>query len=329
MKNTLLLPLTLLFICPLASASIEQGRAEFDKGNLRLAHTLLVQQQSADYQKPLLLARIALKSDQDEAALQHIENALTQYPDNPELYFAHVEVVAKIAEQASIFRVSGYIKKLKASFIRAVELAPDNTEYRSALIKFYINAPAMFGGDEQAALTHIRELEKIAPFEAFLTHLHLYGKSDEQNEFKRLIAIGQQSFAADPRFFYTLGQVYRELEQPEKALLQFRKAAAMKTTTTQQEKARYHALVLIGTLSQQLGKYQDEGEAALHQYLEEAAYHYDLPDKSQVKFRLAELAIDRSKTAMARQLLDEVITETLSKQLKKKASSALKKLART
>ncbi|TMP28398.1 hypothetical protein CWB99_11825 [Pseudoalteromonas rubra] len=327
MNNTLLMPLALLICSTTATASIEQGRAEFEKGNLRLAQSLLLQQQTSDYHKPLLLARIALKSDQDEVALQHIEDALAQHPNNPELYFAHVEVIAKMAEQASIFSVSGYIKKLKASFIKAVELAPDNTEYRTALIKFYINAPSMFGGDEQAALTHINELEKIAPFEAFLTRLHLLGKTGEQDEFARLIAIGQKRFAAEPRFFYTLGQVYHERDQSEEALNQFRKAAAMKTATTLQEKARNHSLVLIGVLSKQLGKHHDEGEAALRQYLDEASHHYDMPDKSQVKFRLAEIAIDRSKTAVAKQLLNEVITETLSERLKKKARSALKKLA--
>ncbi|QTL37491.1 tetratricopeptide repeat protein [Pseudoalteromonas viridis] len=329
MKNASLIALALLVCCTTASASMERSLAAFEKGDLRLAHTLLNQQHTTDYQKPLLLARIALKKDQDEAALQHIEKALAQHPNNPELYFAHVEVVAKIAEQASIFSVSGYIKKLKASFIKAVELAPDNAEYRTALIKFYINAPALFGGDKQAALTHIKELEKTAPFEAFLTRLQLAGMSDENEEFAHLIAIGQQSFATDPRFFYTLGQVYRERDQNEQALIELRKAATLKTTHWQQEKARYQALVLIGLLSKELGKYHSEGEAALRQYLEEAAYYYDLPDKSQVKFRLAELAIDSSKTAMAKQLLNEVLTETLSSQLQKKARTVLKKLART
>ncbi|WP_194867034.1 tetratricopeptide repeat protein [Pseudoalteromonas sp. PPB1] len=328
MKSKLLIPLTLLVYCNITTASVELGQAEFDKGNLRLAKSILSQQQTSDYQKPLLLARIALRSDQDETALQHLEAAIEQHPNNPELYFAHAEVVAKIAEQASIFSVSGYIKKLKASFIKAVELAPDNREYRSTLIKFYINAPSMFGGDKQAALTHIQALEKVSPFDAFLTRLYLAAKSDKQEEFARLIKIGQQNFAADPRYFYTLGQIYLDQEESEMALNQFRSAANKQAKNLKQEKARYQSLVLIGTLSQQLKRNYDEGQNALQQYLNEAAHHYDLPDKNLVKFRLASIAMAQKKTTLAQRLLNEVITETLSDKLKKKARSALKKLAR-
>ncbi|RXE85891.1 hypothetical protein [Pseudoalteromonas sp. A757] len=328
MKTSHLIPLAMLMFSALTNAtSLEQGQTEFDNGNYRLAQSILQETKSSDVRKPLMLARIALKSDQPDVALQHIENAIQSEPKNAELYFCHAEVVAVLAEKASIFKISGYIKKLKRSFLRAVELAPDNANYRSALIKFYLNAPAMFGGDEQEAIKHIKQLEKIDPFAAHLARLHLYAKLDDKAAFAHSLETVSKDFGTEPELYYTLGIVYQEQKELEPALHQLRKAARMEATTPEQKKAKYRSLVLIGTISQQLARHHNEGAAALRQYLEEATPSYDMPDKSQIKFQLATIAKAQNQVATAQQLLQEVIAEALSKALKKKAQSALGKLA--
>ncbi|USD30258.1 hypothetical protein J8Z24_19170 [Pseudoalteromonas sp. SCSIO 43201] len=313
----------------LTHANLELSQQAFDEGNLHLAQSLLIEQPASSYKKPLLLAHIAMRRDDYKAARQQIEEALNLYPTVPELYFAHSQVVAKIAEQASIFSVARHIKSLKQSLIKAVELAPEHSDYRSALIKFYINAPSMFGGDKQEAKRHIEKLEKTDAFSALLTRLWLYARLDEQAKFTYELEQGVQQYPLEPALYHTLGALYYELDKPQLALSYLRQATEIKAQTKTQQKYKALSLVLIGTVSLQLEAHYDEGQKALEQYLNNMTPSHDMPDKSQVKFKLATIAIQQNNGEIARQWLQAVIRETPSNKLKREAKSALKKLTRS
>ena len=320
--------LTLLLLYVLSTplhASIEQGITAFENGNLQLAKNLLSQQSDRRYQKSLYLALIASKNGKLDEAEEYIEKTIELNAKDADVQFTYAEIMAKQAEAASIFSLTGYIKKVKKAFIAAVELAPENIEYRRALIKFHINAPGMLGGDIDEALRHAQELKRVDALSGSSSLIQVHGRMGNNEKFDEELKIAMLNFVDEPELYYQLGIYYQAQESFSEALIHFRKAANMATFTDKQRNAKYSAVFQVGRTSILSGSNFDEDEKAFTQYLTEAVISSSIPSKGWAKFRLANMLEAQGEKSKAIRLYKDLLQASSDKDLQEQVKKRIKK----
>jgi tetratricopeptide (TPR) repeat protein len=251
-------------------ASIEQAKTAFENGNLPLAKNILSQQSDKSYQKYLYLALIASTSGKLDKAEKYIEKTIELNAKGADVQFTYAEIMAKQAEAASIFTLTGYIKKVKKAFIAAVELNPENIKYRRALIQFHINAPGMLGGNIDEALKHAQELKRVDALSGTIALIQVYGQMGDDDKFDEELKKAVLNFVNEPELYYQLGLYYQENESFNEALIYFRKAANMATATEKQQNAKYSAIFQLGRTSILSDSNFVEGKEAFIRYLNES-----------------------------------------------------------
>ena len=326
-KLTLILIYALSNPLHASTVNLEQTNADFKKGNLPLANNLLSQQNDNNDQKHLYLALNALDIGKLDDAEQHIEKAIELNAKDANVQFSYAEIMAKKAESAGIFSLSGYIKKVKKAFTAAVELAPTNSKYRRALIQFHINAPSILGGDIDEALKHSQELKEVDALSGTTALIHVYGKMGSDNKFNDELSNALQRFVDEPELYYQLGIYYQEQENFNEALTYFRQATNMATATDKQRDAKYSAFFQVGRTSLFSNSNFHEGEKAMTQYLNEAVISPSMPSKDWAKFRLANILEAQGQKSKAIMLYRSLGQESSDKDLQKQVKKRIKKLS--
>ncbi|ARD44816.1 tetratricopeptide repeat protein [Colwellia sp. PAMC 21821] len=322
--------LILLLVCMVSHplyASIEQGITAFENGNLPLAKSILLKQSDKGYQKPFYLALIAAKSGEWDEAEEYIKQAIELDAKNAEVQFTYAKIMAEQAEASSIFSLTGYIKKVKKAFKAAVELAPENIEYRSTLIRFHINAPSMLGGDINQALQHAQVLKGINALAGTIALIQVHGKMENTIKFNEEIKMAALNFVNEPELYYQLGLYYQENESFNEALIYFRKTANMATSTEKQQDAKYSAIFQLGRTSILSDSNFDEGKDAFTQYLNEANVSASMPSKNWAKFRLANIIESQGEESKAIRLYKDLVQESSDKSLQKAIQKRIEKIS--
>jgi tetratricopeptide (TPR) repeat protein len=321
MKKINLLLWAYLFSIPV-HASIEEGRIAFEDGKLKLAQNILSQESNTNYQKHLYLALIASKEGKLDDAEDFIDRAIKLNPKNADLQYVYAEIMGKQAEDASIFSVLGYIKKIKKAFTTAVELAPKNIKYRRGLIQFHIHAPGMIGGDIELALKHALDLKGLDALAGSIALLQVYQQMENQAKFDNELKTAMLDFVDEPELYYQLGIYYQQQERYGDAFTYLRKASSLATATDEQRNAKYNAIFQVGRTSILSESNLDEGKKALTQYFNEAVITSSMPTKDWAKFRLANITEIQGRNEKAIALYKDLIQESsdidLQKQLKKR-----------
>ena len=62
---------------------------------------------------------------------------------------------------ASILKQTGYARKCKKYYEKAVELDPYNIEAKESILEFYLRAPKIIGGGREKAEFQANEIKKI------------------------------------------------------------------------------------------------------------------------------------------------------------------------
>ena len=233
MKKLILFTLLVCTFSISVHASIEQGITAFENGNLALAKKIFSQESDTSYQKYLYLALISSENNMLDDAEEYINAAIELNANNANVQFSYAEIMAKQAEAASVFSLLSYIKKVKKAFTAAVNLAPENIEYRSALIQFHINAPSMLGGEINEALKHAQDLKKLNALLGTSAELHVYGAMENKQKFDNVLNAALLDFDDEPELFYQLGLYYQKQENYNQALFYLRKASNMRASTNE------------------------------------------------------------------------------------------------
>ncbi len=156
-----------------------------------------------------------------DAAEEQLEKSVALVPDNADYHFTLGRLYGVQAQRASIFSKLSYAGKVKAEFLRAVELAPDIPSYRVGLINFYLMAPGIAGGSVAKAKDHAAELLKRNASAGYLAsgQIAAYEKDYESAEREYLAAIQADPTRSSP--YNLLGYLYITLKRPDEAIAQF------------------------------------------------------------------------------------------------------------
>ena len=308
---------------PALADDLTEAFAALERGERESALALF----EADADNPtaqLQLAMLYMGSDPDTAE-DWIEKALESQPDNAQVYFVRGNIMGAQAQQASVFSAMGYAKKCKTSYERAVELEPENPEYMWGLMQFYINAPAIAGGDMETAAELVERISQVDEKAGLLARLDYHGAREENDQVEATLKAGKAAYPDSAEFYFRTGIYEMQDENFSAAFTEFTTASEMVSTDEDSEIARYNAMYQIGRTALFSEQKIPEGIAALNRFIEEAPASESLPDKNWAHFRLAglyELADRRQDAKVIYASLEGTSDKDLRKQVRKK----LKKL---
>jgi len=196
-------PLVLL-AAVLVSASADRGIEKLvAEGHFKRALPLVQARLASnpdDAPANYLLSFINLAMDDREGALSPAERAVAMQPDNSAYHVQLAESLGSIAERASVLSQITLTRRFKKEIETALALDPKNAEALFDLMKFYVRAPALFGGDMKKAHALADEIVAIDPVEGAFALVHLAKAEDRRDEIEGILSAAvqtrSQSYAA-------------------------------------------------------------------------------------------------------------------------------------
>lgn len=133
------------------------------------------------FEAHLHLGQLALRRDDTEKAIEHLQQALDLEPRHSEAHRHIGDAFGRSAQKASVFKQLGFAKKCLAAYEKAVELDPANVAAHQSLFEYYRQAPGFAGGSRDKALAQAATIKRLDPLRgriAFAT-LHTADKKYE------------------------------------------------------------------------------------------------------------------------------------------------------
>ena len=132
--------------------------------------SLAARAQTNDPQALVQRGREAIAHGEPEKAVELFEKAVALKPNNADYHYRLATAYGLAAMNAGMFAMMSMGKDMKAELERAIQLDPNLIPARSALLEFYVSAPAIAGGSESGAMeqaTEIRKRDAIEGHRAF------------------------------------------------------------------------------------------------------------------------------------------------------------------
>mgnify|MGYP004702580623 CR=1 FL=1 len=244
-----------------------------------------------------------LELGNDEEAEKLLARAVKAEENNADYQLWYGSASCNRAQQVNMLSASGYAKRCVNAFKRAHQLAPQDAKYTRAYAQFLAQAPAIVGGDKDAALQLATQLQQVAPAQGAVLKLELLARDENQAAFEQFIAaepILQER--PEPHFFR--GSQAIQNKDYSAAITHFQQAiesaAADEWANERRQSARYQlarAAVLGQTAAEQgltaITDYlQGKTERAFVEWakLRKAQLHLLLAQQEQASSLLQELA---------------------------------------
>ena len=165
------LPLT-FFVCvaTFSSASFAQdsslvtAKQAYELGDYRKAISILEPAAAKDPNNGeiyLLLTKVYLETDQDDAAVKSAEKAVAIDPNKSEYHDWLGQAYGEKASHASMLSAYSLARKTQKEFEAAVKLNERNFDAAQHLIDYDCSAPSMVGGGEDKAQPFIQKLTSL------------------------------------------------------------------------------------------------------------------------------------------------------------------------
>jgi tetratricopeptide (TPR) repeat protein len=279
----------LLLLALLPTAALGGAVEHFEAGDFDLA----VQAAEKDLAREpkrldalIILGRAHLAADRPAEAVAALRRAAAVEPPSAEAHYRLGQALTIQISQSGVWRKVLLSDDIGAAFERAVELAPDDSEYRYALFEFYRHAPSFVGGGMVKARKQAAALAKLDPARGHRANAALLLQEGRVGEAEAQLraAIAAAPDVADHR--YALGY----FQQNQK-----RWSAAFGTFDQILERfpAEKQALFQIGKTAAVSGQQVDAGIRALQRYVKHKP-KADEPPLSWAQYRLGQL-LERQK----------------------------------
>jgi tetratricopeptide (TPR) repeat protein len=153
-------------------------------------------------------------ADRFDEAVSLGEQCVAAHPKLSGCYLARGNALGAKAEHASPVSAMGYARRIRDSFVKAVELDPHNTDARFALLDYYMQAPALVGGGKGKARELAAQTSGINPAAGALMQAQLaIADRDFAQAESTLLAVqpGNDEMVADRQrdLLAALGQRYQ------------------------------------------------------------------------------------------------------------------------
>ncbi|SRR3990167_3979471 len=238
---------------------------------------------------------------QSEQAEQLANQALKAYPQDAELLRLAAINQFDLAQESSIFSAGSYAKAGLALLKQAMAADPADLETQHTLIGFYLQAPAIVGGDTAEAKKLAKAMaEKYQP-EGTLVSIDVL---INDNQLPDAIQLAEQQlllYPQHPALLAAYGKLLSLNNDPAGAFNQYQKAATAATDLSDQQSYYYQ----LGRLAATAQQNPEAGLQALEGYL--AFYqNSDHAKTGWAQLRLAQIYLVQKQQAKAKELLPQI-----------------------
>jgi tetratricopeptide (TPR) repeat protein len=301
------------------STALDRGIRLFETGKYDAARGVLEEVASgadADGRASFYVGRACFEESRWKDAARWFEKAVQKAPGTADYHLWLGRAYSRWAQDSSWIRKLSLAGDIRASFDKAVELAPDNLEAREDLMTFYVVAPAVAGGDLEKARAQAEEIKSRDIVRGHLAHGRI---SESQEDFEKARAdyeAGIRAAPEDERLYYRLGYLLQRVEDWEGALRTF-------TALAERKPDEMRAVYQIGRTGALSGRHLDEAAAALERYAQHEPGE-DSPSLAWAHYRLGQVYLHMGRTDKAKAALETVLKLDPGHEEAKKALKALK-----
>jgi tetratricopeptide (TPR) repeat protein len=174
-----------------------------------------------------LLCRAYFMTAEWDRGIPNCERARNLDPQNSQYHLWLGRIYGEKADHAGFFSAAGLAKKVRTSFERAVELAPNDWQARVDLGEFYLEAPGIVGGGKDKAGEQANALMPIKPGMAYWLLGRIAEKNKDTAEAERQYRAGIAATRSGARAWLELAIYFRHvnrLDDMEKALRELENA---------------------------------------------------------------------------------------------------------
>lgn len=295
------LALALLLAAPAAFANvadIESLLKARDPGALAKAQAF-VEANEANARAWVLLARAQLQKGEADEAVESAEQAVELAPNDAQAQFWLGNSLGARIGQVNMLRKMALAPDLRDAFEAAVALDGNLLDARSALIQFYLQAPAAIGGGVEKAQAQQAEIAKRNPARGHLAQATIERAHNKDNAAAmRAINAAMAAVPALPAddidTRVMVGNSLVALERYADA-----RAYYLAWVAAQPRHAAPH--YQLGRLAAISGQFIDEGRTGLQRYLDDGLVRGESdPKDTSAWWRLGQIEAKRGDTAAAR-----------------------------
>ena len=219
----LLLLLFLGFVLPGVSATpsaqelLDSGRAD----DAVQAFEQQVRDSPNDAAAYNLLCRAHFMREEWDRGIANCEKARSLDPENSRYNLWLGSIYGEKADRAGFMSAAGLAKKVRTSFERAVELAPNDWQARVNLGEFYVEAPGIVGGGKDKARDQANALMPLKPGMAYWLLGRIAEKNKDMADAEKQYRAGIAATNSGARAWLELAIFFRHanrLDDMEKAL---------------------------------------------------------------------------------------------------------------
>jgi tetratricopeptide (TPR) repeat protein len=272
------------------------------------------------------LGRIAYLQGEFEQAETYFMRAIALNAKSSKNFYWLAVTLSGQFTTVSIFSTFSLVDRFLNAAQQAVILEQNSLLAHEGLLKFYVSAPSILGGSLKQAKKHamiISKLDEAAGHYA-LGRIHYQEKEFKQAEQQIRLAVALKPQRI--RYNYGLGLLLSTTERYIEAIDIFSGIAKLQAIDPFERINIWLSMDKVGSISAQSGEKLTLGEKAITHYLHRNVSNPKLSTTARAKFRLATIYQHQGKNEQAVQLLNEILVNQHSNELKKSIKKQLRKL---
>ena len=204
-----------------SQSNFEKAEKLYDQGKYTLARPIfesILKDNSNQLKAIEYLGDISIQLKEWDKAIGYYQKLKTLKPNEANYYYKYGGALGLKSKAGGKWVAIRLVGDMKESFEKALQLNPKHIEARWAMIEYYLQVPALFGGSEKKAQRYADELMRLSPVDGYLSKGHIDEyferfKNAEKNYLKAIEVSGSKTT------YERLAALYKvKLHQPEKAI---------------------------------------------------------------------------------------------------------------
>ncbi|RTE85588.1 MULTISPECIES: lipopolysaccharide assembly protein LapB [Gammaproteobacteria] len=222
--------------------------------------------------------------DRLNQAQQFMEQALDIAPNHAQVNY-YCGVIYGIRASEGIMKAMRFAGKSRRCLENAVTLEPRNLTYRLALFNYYLSAPSIVGGGEEAAKQEMRNIQELDEVQGAVAHLRIVREFDTERYSEELHKMAEQ-YPQATNIQLRLGLNLQEHGEYELAHESF---VRITSQGFEHDDTYFNALYQIGRNAVFSHQRVSQGIEAMERYITDYNSELEIPDLPWAYARMAQL----------------------------------------
>lgn len=272
------------------------------------------------------LGRIAYLQGEFEQAETYFRRAIELNVKSSENFYWLAVTLSAQFTTVSIFNTFSLVDRFLNAAQQAVILDQNSLLAHEGLLKFYVSAPRILGGNLKYAKKHAMIISKLDEAAGHYARGRIHYQEKEFKQAEQQIRLALALKPQRIRYNYGLGLLLSATERDIEAMEIFSGIAKLQAIDPFERINIWLSMDKVGSISAQSGEKLTMGEKAITHYLHRNVSNPKLSTTARAKFRLTTIYQQQGKNQQAVKLLNEILVNQHSNELKKNIIKQLRKL---